>query len=227
MPSLAAQLTAFYKHLDIGVPLPAGVEVLHPQRNKPVMQVTKAFFNKYYNDNKKRRLVIGINPGRFGAGITGINFTGPRQLREHCGIDHPFGDSSELSSEFIYEVVAAYGGASKFYSDFFITAVSPLGFVQDGKNLNYYDNQSLKDAITPFINDCLAQQLSFGFDRESCICIGGEKNFKYLSSLNDQRKSLDQPHFREIIPLPHPRFIMQYRRKQKQKFIELYIEQLH
>ncbi|MEI9911370.1 MAG: hypothetical protein WDO71_17935 [Bacteroidota bacterium] len=65
--------------------LPEGVDVLFPQSGKEVMQVVKTFFHKYYNDNQPRRLLFGINPGRFGGGITGINFTGPRQLTNNCG----------------------------------------------------------------------------------------------------------------------------------------------
>ena len=88
--------------------------------------------------------MLGINPGRFGAGITGVNFTAPRQLKENCGIDHPWGNSSELSAEFIYEMIAAFGGPAKFYADYFIGAVSPLGYMKDRKNINYYDDKKLQ-----------------------------------------------------------------------------------
>ena len=111
MSTLAVQLTDFYEKLAIRVPLPPGVSVLHPQQHEEVLKVTGTFFRKYYNDNHPRQLILGINPGRFGAGVTGINFTAPRQLKEYCGIDHPFGDSSELSAEFIekqYEIIQAY-----------------------------------------------------------------------------------------------------------------------
>jgi hypothetical protein len=63
--------------------------------------------------------------------------------------------------------------------------------------------------------------MALGFNTEKCICIGGEKNFKFLSSLNNEYKW-----FSEIIPLPHPRFILQYRRKQKDKFIHQYLSAL-
>ena len=223
---LAEKLTGFYESLKIKTPLPEGIGILHPQKNKEVLELVRGFFRKFYHDNGRRKLIIGINPGRFGAGITGINFTAPRQLRNNCGIEHPFGDSSELSAEFIYEVIEEYGGAASFYKDYFITSVSPLGFVQNGKNLNYYDVPSLQKALIPFITECLNQQLSFGFDTGSCICIGGEKNYKFLTKLNEERKTSGLPYFGDIIPLPHPRFIMQYRRKRKDEFIQLYLEKL-
>ena len=52
------------------------------------MQIVETFFYKFYNDTNPRHLIFGINPGRFGAGTTGINFTAPKQLKEICGIDH-------------------------------------------------------------------------------------------------------------------------------------------
>lgn len=220
MPFLAQQLIQFYKQLTPPL-LPKGFGILHPQPEVKVMNVVKSFFQKFYNDNRPRKLMLGINPGRFGAGITGVNFTAPRQLKENCGIDHPWGNSSELSAEFIYEVIVQYGGPVKFYGDYFIGAVSPLGFIKDGKNINYYDDKKLQQAVTPFIIETIKLQLQMGFDTTACICIGGEKNYKFLSKLNDQHGF-----FQTIIPLPHPRFIMQYRRKRKQEYADEWLNSL-
>jgi len=201
--------------------LPEGIGTLFPQKDKQVRELVKQFFNKYFNDHKKRRLMLGINPGRFGAGITGINFTAPKQLKEACGIDHHLKLSSELSAEFIYDMINEYGGVKGFYKNWFIGSVCPLGFIKNGKNINYYDDKKLLEAVTPFIVDCINKQVAMGFNVERCICIGGEKNFKYLSGLNNEYKW-----FNEIIPLPHPRFILQYRRKQKDKYIHQYLSAL-
>jgi hypothetical protein len=220
MPVLAKQLIDFYKQL-IPPPLPKGIGILHPQPDASVMKVVSAFFQKFYTDKSPRKLMLGINPGRFGAGITGVNFTAPRQLRENCGIDHPWSNSSELSAEFIYEMITQYGGAGKFYGDYFIGAVSPLGFIKDNKNINYYDDKKLEQAVIPFITGTIKQQLKMGFDTTTCICIGGEKNYKFLSKLNEQ-----QGFFENLVPLPHPRFIMQYRRKKKQEYVEQWLEVL-
>jgi hypothetical protein len=183
-----------------------------------VMGVVTAFFDKFYNDTGPRRLIFGINPGRFGAGTTGINFTAPNQLKEFCGIDHSFKSQTELSAEFIYESIQAFGGVKKFYQNYFITAVSPLGFVKNGVNLNYYDDKNLQRAVTPFIISSIQKQIAIGFKTDFCICIGGDKNLKFFSALNKEHKFFD-----EIVPLPHPRFIMQYRRKQKGKYIQQYL----
>lgn len=213
MKTLASQLISFYNQLSPPV-IPRGFDILYPQPDQQVMKVVKQFFEKFYHDNKPRRLMLGINPGRFGAGITGVNFTAPRQLKENCGIDHPWGNGSELSAEFIYDMITAYGGPAKFYGDYFIGSVSPLGYMKDGKNINYYDDKKLQQAVTGFVLDSIQKQLNMGFGKEVCYCIGGEKNYKFLTGLNEQHHF-----FQQIIPLPHPRFIMQYRRKQKQEYI--------
>ncbi|HEY6435617.1 MAG TPA: uracil-DNA glycosylase family protein [Ignavibacteriaceae bacterium] len=218
---LAGKIIHFYKELQTPAQLPKGINVLFPQGNKEVMRTAKVFFNKYYSDNKQRRMLFGINPGRFGGGITGINFTAPKQLKENCGIDHPFGNSSELSAEFIYEVIERYRGPSRFYNDYFISAVSPVGFTRNGVNMNYYDDKKLQQALAPFIIENIKKQLGFGFRQDRCICIGGEKNFKFFNSLNQEYRF-----FKEIVPLPHPRFILQYRRKQKESYILQYLDAL-
>ena len=218
---LSEKLIYFYQSLRPPKNLPKGIGVLFPQKDKQVIELVKKFFEKYFNDNNQRRLMLGINPGRYGAGITGVNFTAPRQLKENCRIDHHLSLTSELSAEFIYDIINEYGGVKKFYKDWFIGSVSPLGFVKNGKNINYYDDKKLITAVTPFIVDCINKHVAIGFTTEKCICIGGEKNFKFLSNLNNEHKW-----FKEIVPLPHPRFILQYRRKQKDQFIQQYLSAL-
>lgn len=219
MSTFATRAIRFFHSLEPPPAVPADIEVLFPFADPAVKKVVRAFFMKYYNDNYKRHLMIGINPGRYGAGITGINFTAPRQLRNECGIDHPFPDQSELSAEFIYAVINAYGGPVGFYRDFFIAAMSPLGYTRAGKNLNYYDDQRLMDAVYPFALQCMEKEFAFGLERETVICIGGEKNFRFLQQLNNENRL-----FNKIIPLPHPRYIMQYRRAKKQAYIEEYLK---
>ena len=215
---LSEKLIHFYQSLLPPKNLPKGIEILFPQKDPQVIELIKKFFEKYFNDTMPRRLMLGINPGRYGAGITGVNFTAPRQLKENCRIDHHLGLSSELSAEFIYDMINEYGGVKKFYTNWFIGSVCPLGFIKSGKNINYYDDKKLIEAVTPFIVDCINNQVAIGFNTDKCLCIGGEKNFKFLSGLNNEHKW-----FREIVPLPHPRFILQYRRKQKDQFIHQYL----
>lgn len=214
------KIIPFYLNLQ-APPLPGGIGILYPYNDSTVKKVVRTFYNKFFSDNNNRRLLLGINPGRFGAGITGINFTAPKQLKENCGIDHSFKMTSELSAEFIYEVVEAYGGAEKFYGKWFLGALSPLGFTKAGKNINYYDERLLLQSVTPFIEASIKKQASFNILKDRCLCIGEDKNYRLLSLLNEKHQWFDS-----IIPLPHPRFVMQYRRKQKDQYILRYIEAL-
>ena len=199
--------------------LPDGIHVLFPHKEENVREVIERFFCKYYNDENKRTLIFGINPGRFGAGVTGINFTAPKQLKENCGIEHTFKLHSELSAEFIYEMIGRYGGVGKFYADFFISAISPLGFVKNNVNINYYDDHDLQESVTPFIIDCINRQMEWNVNRHAAICIGGEKNFKFFLRINQKYRW-----FSQIIPVSHPRFIMQYKRKTKEFYLLQYLD---
>lgn len=219
MQTWAAFLWQYYTRLQPPNTLPNGITWLHPQGEPAVQETMQCFFRKYFDDTHTRILMLGINPGRFGAGVTGVNFSAPRQLTDPCGIEHPFGNQSELSAEFIYEMIAAYGGPEAFYRDVFIGSVCPLGFVQHGKNLNYYDDKALLAAVAPFITNSIAQLVNFRVHRHRCICIGGEKNYRHLAAWNQQHGW-----FTEIVPVPHPRFVMQYRRRQKQAFIDQYLQ---
>jgi hypothetical protein len=215
----AEHLTRYYREMVPPAGLPAAIGLLYPHSDPVVIQIVESFYSKFYADRNPRIIFLGINPGRYGAGVTGVNFTAPRQLRDHCGIDHPFKDQSELSAEFIYEVVEAYGGAANFFGDCFLGSVSPLGFISNGRNINYYDDKELLSGIEPFIIHNMKRLLSSPLPvRSTCICIGGEKNFRYLLALNSRFNW-----FKEIIPVPHPRFIMQYRRSRKAEFVGDYL----
>ena len=212
------KIISFILQLKFPFPLTDGIEILYPFSDKAVLDSCKVFYEKYYADNNKRSLIIGINPGRFGAGVTGIPFTDPIRLKENCGINHCWPLKQELSSVFIYEMIRAYGSVEKFYSNFYITAVSPLGFTMDGKNLNYYDIKELQIALKDFIVESLHEQLVFGVNKSFCFCLGEGDNFKYLTRLNSELKI-----FKEIVPLAHPRFIMQYRRKKVADYVQGYL----
>lgn len=216
------RIVDFLFHLQLPFPLPEEVGVLDVYGNKAIQEVCRAFYKKFYNDGKARHMLVGINPGRFGGGITGIPFTDPIRLERECGIENHFDRKQELSSVFMYDMIAASGGAEAFYSRFYITAISPLGFVKNGKNLNYYDDASLKRLIEPFVLDCIEKQLSWGMHTDICFCIGEGENAKYLQKLNHQHQW-----FKRIIPLPHPRFIMQYKLKQKEAYIHQYLRLLN
>jgi hypothetical protein len=217
--SFAEKILQFYRSLNLTVPLPDNVEVMNPYQDEKAMALCSVFYKKFYADDENRRLILGINPGRFGGGITGVPFTDPLKLEVNCGIPNDLKKKVELSADFIYAMIDAFGGPEKFYGKFYISAISPLGFTQHGKNLNYYDSRTLQETVEPFMINCIQTQLEFGIDREICFCLGEGKNFNYLSTLN-QRFGF----FKKVVPLAHPRFIMQYRRKSIDAYIKDYLK---
>lgn len=211
----------YYSKLKIENILPEGISILNPYTNEEVMNVCQQFYSKYYNDSDGRIFIIGINPGRFGAGITGIPFTDPVKLENECGIKNNFDKRGELSSDFIYRLINTMGGPSHFYRHFYIGSVSPLGFVLNKKNFNYYDSKELLVAMKPTIVSNLIKQIGLGINSRKCYCLGQGKNYEYLKMLNIEIKLFD-----EIIPLPHPRWVMQYRRKKLDQIISEVVTKL-
>jgi hypothetical protein len=207
----------FYTKLQFRYSLPRGVSVMNPYRIPDVRNYTKSFLYKFFSDNYPRILVFGINPGRFGAGVTGVTFTDPIALEKFCGITNSLPKKRELSSEFIYKFIGRMGGPKKFYRDFFLTAMSPLGFLKDGKNYNFYDHPALLRDTKPFIISSIKTQLSFGASRDIAIVLGTGKIKEVFSELNEEYKF-----FKTIYSVEHPRFIMQYRRKKLGIYLKKY-----
>jgi hypothetical protein len=191
-----------------------------------VLSTIEAFYNKYYADNGKRKLILGINPGRLGAGATGIPFTDSKRMAEDCGIDTLELKTHEPSSVFVYEVIKAMGGAEVFYKQFYISSVCPLGFIQLNKkqnwvNYNYYDDASFFKNIEDYLIAQLKIQLSWNIDTKNVFCLGTGKNYNALKSLNKKHQLFDQ-----ITPLEHPRYIMQYKSKQIEEYVDKFVIKL-
>ncbi len=220
--TFADKILQFYRGLAIEESLPAGVAAMNPYTEADCFRVCTEFYQKYYNDNNTRHLILGINPGRFGAGVTGIPFTDPIKLETLFGIDNTLPKKPELSAEFIHRMIGAFGGYERFFSRFFINSVSPLGFVSGGKNLNYYDNPSLKASLTPFIIQSMRVMLEMGINRDVVYCLGEGANYKFVRQLN-----ASEGWFNEVVPLAHPRFIMQYRRKHVAEYVQEYVKKLN
>lgn len=213
-------IVSFYKKLKPPHSLPEEVEVLYPYRFNEVAQTVEAFFSKYFNDTNARVFLIGINPGRFGGGTTGIPFTDPVKLENHLGLANQFDKRPELSSNFIYKMIDSIGGPVPFYESFYITSVSPLGFTKNGRNLNYYDIPELQQSLEGYMVGSLKEQITWGA-QPVAYSLGMGKNIKYLMYLN-KKYGL----FEEVRPLPHPRWIMQYRLKMMDEFLQLYKNEL-
>lgn len=55
------------------IPLPGtNTHWLNPLKSPQTVQCLRSFYEKFYSDTNERILILGINPGRFGGGTTGI-----------------------------------------------------------------------------------------------------------------------------------------------------------
>ncbi|HBE43176.1 MAG TPA: DUF4918 domain-containing protein [Bacteroidales bacterium] len=226
MKTFADKIIEFNKLLYFEGLLPEGIRIMNPFRDNYIFQVSSSFYRKYYNDNKPRHLILGINPGRFGAGFTGVPFTDTKRLTVECGLNYSGRQTHEPSSVFVYEVIKEYGGPAQFYRDFYITSVCPLGFTHTGPNgkeinYNYYDSSELMSAVLDFIVESIRIQIEFGIAADVCFCFGTGKNEKFLRALNERHGF-----FNKIIALEHPRFVMQYKSRSRQVYITKYINAL-
>ena len=208
-----------------GPELPRGIRIMNPYRESAeANRISSEFYSKYYGDSNSRYLILGINPGRFGAGLTGVPFTDPKRLISECHIPYEGKVAHEPSSVFIYEMINAYGGPERFYAKFYINSLCPLGFTsidEKGreKNYNYYDSPALTAAVGDYIIENIHTQIGLGVQTDVCFCFGTGKNENYLRRLNDKYHF-----FGKIVALEHPRFIMQYKAKTRQDYINKYLE---
>ncbi|AQG79876.1 uracil-DNA glycosylase family protein [Spirosoma montaniterrae] len=224
--TFADRAIPYYNTLRAPTNLPPGVGVMNPYERPDVQRIITEFYGKFYSDSRPRVFVLGINPGRFGAGVTGISFTTPQNLRRYCGIANTLPDTPELSSRFIYQVVEAFGGAREFYGRFFLTSMFPLALTKDGRNggplnYNFYDDRATTGALWPAITETVRTQTGFGHDRRVAVCLG-RKNETYLQRLNEQQHFFDR-----IVTLDHPRYILQYKAKSVATYLDQYIATLH
>ena len=221
----------FKAHLSkISIDMPEGFKIINPfngSNKGQINEVTKMFYNKYYSDDKLRRLIIGSSPARRGTAVTGIPYEDAIHLQNTTGIYIDDFYVNKSSSSFLYDVIDKYGGSENFYSDFYMNFVCPLGIVrmnQKGKevNCNYYENKKVCDLLSSFILESIKKQIEFGIDTSVVYCIGSGENYAYLTNLNNKYHF-----FEKIVPLEHPRFIMQYNSTRKDEFIQKYLDALN
>lgn len=224
--TFADKVIEFNETLAYTGALPAGFRVINPYLDNPeTLSVMKQFYRKYYSDTRPRKFILGINRGRYGAAVTGVPFTDTKRLDRVCGIRMESASSHEISSVFVYEMIDAYGGPECFYRAFYIHSLFPLAIIRQtegGKwvNANYYDDLSLLEMTEDFSLSSLKKQISFGLDTSEVFLLG-RKNARYIEKINRQARLFDR-----ITVLDHPRYIQQYKSKEKPLYIARYLEAL-
>ncbi|MGV8945478.1 MAG: SMUG2 DNA glycosylase family protein [Lutibacter sp.] len=213
----------FNRDLHYSSKLPKDFRVMNPYLDNPeTMEVMQQFYHKFYHDSNQRKFIIGINPSRHGAGVTGVPFTDTKRLESACGIKMQSSHTHEVSSVFLYDMITEYGGAEDFYKQFYINSPFPLAIVRktkDGKwlNANYYDDPALFEMVKDYMISTLKKNISLGLDTSE-VFILGKKNANFIQKLNKEAQL-----FGSLKILEHPRYIQQYKSKEKQLYIDKYI----
>jgi len=221
--SFADKIITFNTQLKYQGNLPEGFQVLNPYLNNPeTLTVMRRFYHKYYNDNNQRKFIIGINPSRNGAGVTGIPFTDTKRLKSVCGIEMKSAHTHEISSVYLYDVIEAFGGAEKFYHQFYINSPFPLAIIRRTKgnnwvNANYYDDKNLFTHVKNFMIASLKDHITLGLNTDEVFVLG-VKNAYFIKKINEEMNF-----FNKITVLEHPRYIQQYKSKEKQLYIDKYL----
>lgn len=216
------KVVAFNKKLKFSGNLPEGFEVMNPFFDNPeTITVMSKFYQKFYNDYHQRKFIIGINPSRRGAGVTGVPFTDTKRLETMCGIEMKTAHTHEISSVFLYDVIENFGGVEAFYKKFYINSPFPLAIIRKtlkgNLNANYYDDKDLFEAVKPFMIQSLKDHIDLGLDTSE-VFILGKKNATFIDKINSQEKF-----FEKMTVLEHPRYIQQYKIKEKQLYIDKYL----
>ena len=222
MPTLATRLPRFLAEFPAPPALPTGIEAHNPFGEPAVQALAQRFADTFYADDRPRIALLGINPGRRGMGRTGVAFTDPAALAGPCGIanDLPAG-RPELSTQFVYRVIEALGGPADFYRHFFLSSLYPLVLLNQSLNYNYYDSPALLNTLWPDLQHSLQQQVQqFRLRRDVAVSLG-KRNGAFLQKLNDELGL-----FERVVVLDHPRYLMQYRRRELDANVANYVEVL-
>ncbi|CAM3936602.1 SMUG2 DNA glycosylase family protein [Flavobacterium weaverense] len=221
--SFGDKIISFNRQLQYSGALPDGFQVLNPYADNPeTMEVMRQFYQKFYADSEKRKFIVGINPSRHGAGVTGVPFTDTKRLESVCGIKMKSAHTHEISSVFMYDMIQEFGGPIDFYKQFYVNSPFPLAIVRktkEGKwlNANYYDDNTLFEMVKDFMILTLKEHISLGLDT-SQVYVLGKKNALFIQKLNKEAQL-----FGQLKVLEHPRYIQQYKSKEKQLYIDKYI----
>ncbi len=150
------------------------------------------FNKKYYGEKLPKTVLCGINPGKNGAGKTGVPFLDFKSLSKI--MDDIDRNDTERSAQFFYDVVKEIG-VSSFYKSFYVTNISWVGYLKSGKNLNYHD---LPLAAKKFVYDMFKYEIELVSPRKIISLSGAVKDSVtelFSNSGIDIREQLPHPNY--------------------------------
>ncbi len=119
-------------------------------------------------------------------------------------------------------MIEEFGRITEFYNQFYINSPFPLAIIKKNKdnnwvNANYYDDLELFKMVKDFMIESLKKHIALGLYTDEVFVLG-KKNATFIEKLNNEAKLFDK-----ITVLEHPRYIQQYKSKDKQLYIDKYI----
>lgn len=98
-------------------------------------ELVRSYYKKFYSKQGRRIVFCGINPGKYGAGKTGVPFIDfhgiSRMLPGHDRQD------KERTAQYMLSIIEEYE-PGEFQDAVYLTNLSWYGFLRNGKNFNYY-----------------------------------------------------------------------------------------
>jgi hypothetical protein len=174
-------------------------------------QGISAFWQKFYGDAIPRIMICGINPGRHGAGKTGVPFLDFMSLSKIIpGIER---QDIEKSASFFFEAVRSFGVES-FFRTFYVSNFSSVGYIREGKNLNYYDlpQPALKIVERNFL--------------EEIKTVNPTHIVSLSAAVHASVRKLLPANIDCSLRLPHPAWVATYRANEKNQWLSRYREVL-
>ena len=176
------------------------------------------FHKKYVEPNSPKIVICGINPGRKGAGKTGIPFIDFASLTRM--LPDIKENDSEQTAKFFFSVIQKIG-IENFYKNFHVTNLSWFGFSRIDKNKNVnYDNEDIPAEIKNCLIDKFVEEMEL-INPDYIITLSKDVLYE-LKSLKEQKKISSEIGAR----LNHPSWITTYRSKDINMWKIKYVETL-
>lgn len=176
------------------------------------IKLVQRYYQTFYPTQEKRVVLCGINPGRNGAGKTGIpfiDFSGASHLLSGIGQN-----DREQSAQFILSIINAIE-SNIFHKNVYMTNISWFGFIKEGRNLNY--NRLPSPLPTTFTESFIAEMDIVQPKIIVPLSIEVEKTLKQMKK--DKRLN-----YRLAPRLPHPYYCSIGKRPVKYK--EVYLKRI-
>jgi len=148
-------------------------------------EVISEFYRLYIESNKPKIVICGINPGRFGAGKTGIPFLDFYSLSKIFpnmnGIPK---EKPEKSANFIFSIIEQFG-INNFFKQFYLTNISCIGFYnkKTKQNVNYY---ALPLKIQLFLFENFSKEINY-IEPKIIIPLGKEVEKNLINDLKHEQ----------------------------------------